>query len=325
MTHRTRPAHTLPRLGLAALALLNAGTLVPRLAASPNATPPAQTPANVPAFGDPINKQWLLYALREGRLGEAEIIRQVEGRSSSFFPTADDEKELRAAGATDRLLEAVRKNFRQGPQTVVGAEPGGGGPGASPLDYTRPFRQNEVTRKAIITFKPEPGFTEEARKNDVEGVVRLRAVLNVSGKVTNISIIKGLPDGLTEKAIAAARQIRFTPAERDGRKVSQYVVLEYNFNIYLDEADVDERAVILEKPPAEYTEEARRNNTRGKVVLKVILTKSGSVTPYHVEQRLPHGLTEKAIEAAGRIQFKPAMLGGRPVSQLTTVEYTFGP
>jgi outer membrane biosynthesis protein TonB len=37
---------------------------------------------------------------------------------------------------------------------------------------------------------------------------------------------------LTEKAIAAARQIRFQPAQKDGRAVSQWITIEYNFNIY---------------------------------------------------------------------------------------------
>jgi periplasmic protein TonB len=90
----------------------------------------------------------------------------------------------------------------------------------------------EVTRKAILLSKPEPGFTEEARKNNVMGVVKLRLVLASSGQVTNIAVVKGLPDGLTEKAIAAARQIRFQPAQKDGRAVSQHIVIEYNFNIY---------------------------------------------------------------------------------------------
>ncbi|HEX8719701.1 MAG TPA: energy transducer TonB [Pyrinomonadaceae bacterium] len=112
-----------------------------------------------------------------------------------------------------------------------GGGPGGGGGGGG-VDYSRPFQPREVTRKALITFKPEPNFTEEARKNNVSGVVRLRAILHASGGVQSISVVKGLPDGLTEKAIAAARQIRFTPAEKDGRAVSQYVVLEYSFNIY---------------------------------------------------------------------------------------------
>jgi TonB family protein len=122
-------------------------------------------------------------------------------------------------------------NTGGGDRNDGGGGPGGGG-GGRDVDYTRPFRQNEVGRKALITFKPEPGFTEEARKNNVTGVVRLRAVLHASGSIQSISVVKGLPDGLTEKAISAARQIRFTPAEKDGRTVSQYVVLEYNFNIY---------------------------------------------------------------------------------------------
>lgn len=109
---------------------------------------------------------------------------------------------------------------------------GGGGPGSGAVDYSRPFRHNEVTKKALITYKPEPPFTEWARRFGVTGVVRLRAILHSSGAMQNISVVKGLPHGLTEKAIAAARQIRFEPAQKDGRPVSQYVVLEYNFNIY---------------------------------------------------------------------------------------------
>jgi hypothetical protein len=41
-----------------------------------------------------------------------------------------------------------------------------------------------------------------------------------------------LPEGLTEQAIEAARDIEFKPASKDGRPVSQYVTVEYNFNIY---------------------------------------------------------------------------------------------
>jgi TonB family protein len=112
-------------------------------------------------------------------------------------------------------------------------KPGGGGTGGTGgVDYARPFRVHEVTRRAQITNKPEPLYTEEARKNQVTGTVRLRLILSASGQVTGITPLTKLPDGLTEKAIEAARKIGFTPAEKDGRKVSQYVTIEYNFNIY---------------------------------------------------------------------------------------------
>jgi TonB family protein len=122
-------------------------------------------------------------------------------------------------------------NTGGGDRNEGGGGPGGGG-GGTTVDYNRVFSQRDVTRKALIVSKPEPGFTEEARKENVTGVVRLRAVLSSSGAVTNISVVKGLPGGLTEKAISAARNIRFQPAQKDGRTVSQFVILEYNFNIY---------------------------------------------------------------------------------------------
>jgi TonB family protein len=112
-----------------------------------------------------------------------------------------------------------------------GGGPGGGG-GGERTDYSRNFKPHEVSVRAVIISKPEPGFTEDARKENVTGTVRLRAVLSASGDVTNISVVKGLPGGLTEKAITAAKQIKFRPATKDGHTVSQYVTLEYSFNIY---------------------------------------------------------------------------------------------
>jgi TonB family protein len=120
-------------------------------------------------------------------------------------------------------------NTGGGPAKLGGG--GAGGPGGGG-DYSRTFNPREVTRKANITSKPEPLYTEEARKNQVTGTVRLRLILSASGQVTGITPLTKLPDGLTEKAIEAARKIAFTPAEKDGRKVSQYVTIEYNFNIY---------------------------------------------------------------------------------------------
>jgi TonB family protein len=122
-------------------------------------------------------------------------------------------------------------NIGNGDYHEGGGGHGGGGEGG-PVDYSRIFPQRDVTQRALITSKPEPSFTEAARKDNVTGLVRLRAVLSASGEVTGITVVKGLPDGLTEKAIEAAKQIRFRPAQKDGHVVSQYVTLEYNFNIY---------------------------------------------------------------------------------------------
>lgn len=99
-------------------------------------------------------------------------------------------------------------------------------------DLTNVFRSGEVTKKAVLLARPEPNYTSEARQNGFQGTVRLRAILASSGEVTNIQVVSGAPFGLTEQAIDSARRIEFTPAVKDGRAVSQYVMLEYSFNLY---------------------------------------------------------------------------------------------
>lgn len=90
----------------------------------------------------------------------------------------------------------------------------------------------QVTRKALVVLKPEPSYTEEARREEITGTVVIRAVFSSSGNVTNIRVVSGLPFGLNEQAIIAARNLRFIPAMKDGQYVSMHIQLEYNFNLY---------------------------------------------------------------------------------------------
>jgi TonB family protein len=121
-------------------------------------------------------------------------------------------------------------NTGGGNRNEGGGGPGGGGGGAG--DYNRIFTGKEVTSKAKVLEKPEPTYTEAARKNQITGTVILRAVFSSGGQVTQIHAVSGLPDGLTERAIAAAKNIRFVPATKDGHPVSMWMELQYNFNLY---------------------------------------------------------------------------------------------
>jgi periplasmic protein TonB len=89
-----------------------------------------------------------------------------------------------------------------------------------------------VSTRPRVIAKPEPQYTEQARRDHITGTVMLRVVFSSAGEVTNIQAMQKLGGGLTEKAIAAARQIRFVPATRNGHPVSMYMQLEYNFNLY---------------------------------------------------------------------------------------------
>ncbi len=101
-----------------------------------------------------------------------------------------------------------------------------------PIPTAQVFLGADVTTKVVVKGKPEPLYTEQARGNCVTGTVILRAIFTAHGTVANVRVIRGLPDGLTEMAVAAAWKIKFLPATKNGRPVSMYVQLEYNFNLY---------------------------------------------------------------------------------------------
>jgi TonB family protein len=104
------------------------------------------------------------------------------------------------------------------------------GPGSfyetNPLDL---YRAPDLDSKVEIQSKPDPSYTAEAENERIKGTVVLRCVFTSKGTVTNFIVVQGLPGGLTEKAIEAARKIRFTPAMKDGRPVSMWMQLEYHF------------------------------------------------------------------------------------------------
>jgi protein TonB len=84
---------------------------------------------------------------------------------------------------------------------------------------------------AVITSKPKPSYTKEARRNGVQGFVTLKVLLSGRGKITRIRVVKGLPAGLTENAIRAACKMEFKPAMKDGQPAAQWVTAEYVFRL----------------------------------------------------------------------------------------------
>lgn len=94
------------------------------------------------------------------------------------------------------------------------------------------YSPRELTERARILSRPEPQYTERARKFQVSGTVVLKAVLAANGEMTDIKVVSRLPHGLTQASIEAARQIKFLPATKDGHAVSQSIQIEYNYSVY---------------------------------------------------------------------------------------------
>lgn len=119
--------------------------------------------------------------------------------------------------------------------TWSGRGQGSSGPGergsGSRADEVTPTPRGPNSPLRILS-KPQARYTDEARANNVQGAVRLKVVMRASGQVGEITVVEGLPDGLTEQAVDAARKLKFEPARKSGLPVSKVITIDYNFTIY---------------------------------------------------------------------------------------------
>ncbi len=86
-------------------------------------------------------------------------------------------------------------------------------------------------RAVEILYKPHPAYTAAARARRLHGDVWLSVVFQASGNVRVLSVIQGLPGGLDQAAIAAARRIRFRPARRQGKPVDYAARIRIRFQL----------------------------------------------------------------------------------------------
>lgn len=88
-----------------------------------------------------------------------------------------------------------------------------------------------ISLRPRILYRERASYTKEAREQKIEGNVVLSVVFGADGKIGEITVVRGLSDGLTESAIASANAIRFEPAMRDGQPVNVRGHLEYSFRL----------------------------------------------------------------------------------------------
>ena len=90
----------------------------------------------------------------------------------------------------------------------------------------------KVSEPLKILYKQKAQYTDAARQNNVQGTVTLRVTFLASGGIGGITTIKGLPYGLTEQAIAAARAMKFDPEKVNGVARTTSRPVSFSFNIY---------------------------------------------------------------------------------------------
>jgi len=115
-----------------------------------------------------------------------------------------------------------------GSGTGGGVGPGmGGGYGGGVF---RPGIGGVTAPRAI--YKPDPEYSEEARKAKYQGTVILGMIVDANGRPRGLKVERGLGMGLDEKALEAVRTWKFEPAEKDGKPVAVAISVEVAFRLF---------------------------------------------------------------------------------------------
>src|SRR3954447_24231465 len=125
----------------------------------------------------------------------------------------------------------------------------------------QPYRVGGDVKAPVAIVHVDPVYPQEARQESVSGGVILETVIDHTGAVKDIKVLKGLPHGLSEAAVDAVKQWVFKPATINGEAVD--VVFNLTLKLDKNEADAapvrvggDVRApVAIHKVEPLYTEE----------------------------------------------------------------------
>jgi TonB family protein len=168
----------------------------------------------------------------------------VEGKPATLICEPSDSDVPVFAGPND--LGKVVARLRCG-EHVTFLERVVSPPGIDRIQYAggkEGFVSNSYLESAIATavdgvtapvpiFKPEPGYTPEARRDRIEGTLTLSIVVDTQGNVSAVQEISApLGEGLDQSAMDTVKKWRFNPATRDGTPVPVRVNVQISFRLY---------------------------------------------------------------------------------------------
>lgn len=168
----------------------------------------------------PLTKDELLHLVASGTPSQ-ELCGSVERRGIDFDLTEEVVDTFEIAGADGTLIDSLRiaKDRKDG----LPADFGKDALSVSAADVSPP----------VPIYKPDPPYTDAARKAKLEGRVLFWIVVDAQGNVTDARRVSDqLGKGLDESAAETVRRWRFQPAKRQGIAVPVRVSVEVSFKLY---------------------------------------------------------------------------------------------
>ena len=74
-------------------------------------------------------------------------------------------------------------------------------------------------------------YSPEAARKKLRGIIRLRAVVSTDGTTRDVELVSGLEQQMDENAVAALKQWKFEPGQREGKPVAVRITVEMTFTL----------------------------------------------------------------------------------------------
>ena len=178
--------------------------------------PPAPTPKPVEKAPEPLPSRVLVAPV----VASASSQQDREG----VVERGKDTGESQGAGVGGGAGKGQGVGSGEGLGAGIGDGSGGGTGGG-------PFRPGSGIEPPRLIREVKAEYTDEARRRGITGDVVLEIVVRRDGTVGDVTVLQGRGAGLDQRAVAAVRQWRFSPARRRGEPVDVLVEVAVEFTL----------------------------------------------------------------------------------------------
>ena len=306
--------------------------------------------------GSPIAALALLTILVATVGGCVSMIARAESRPAvrevspvELEPPAVLDVQLAAPPARNvRLAMPAVRDIDLNEPTVAQAEP----PVVPVTPPRGPVRVSSGVMAGNMGTVVNPVYPAEAKAKHVQGVVILHAIISKTGDIENLEVISG-PELLRQSAIDAVGRWRYKPYLLNGEPTEVETTINVNYTFSAPQSPSPMSMPAEGSPPAVvgapgqtigpvrvsggvaagmlilkvdpvYPQDAKDAHVQGAVVLRAIISKTGTIRDLQVVSGPPE-LTDSAKDAVNQWRYKPYLLNGEPteVETTITVNYSF--
>jgi protein TonB len=206
---------------------LSGGKMMTFLAAPPPPPPPPPPPAAAP-----VHVVKMVREFEDGQLhAPKEIPKQIEMIKEEELPPPSSGgvgvpggvPGGSAGGAIGGVMNSI---LGSAPTSAVPPPP----PPPKPVETPHRINVGGNVQAARAISRPNPVYPQLARQARIQGVVRLEAVIDESGKITDLKVISGHPL-LVQSALDAVRQWRYQPTVLNNVAVQVATTIDVNFTL----------------------------------------------------------------------------------------------